>query len=92
MLRRLRGRRESILAQGLERFYEFRTTANPAAAHGQRNWSIYDRDSGVRAAARARRRRRARSVLLQIDGLHCAACAWLIESASHASMASARST
>ncbi|HVN43801.1 MAG TPA: heavy metal translocating P-type ATPase [Steroidobacteraceae bacterium] len=67
-----------ILAQGLERFYEFRQppTARPATA--ERNWSIFDRAAALRRYSHELASGE-RELTLQIEGLHCAACAWLIE-------------
>ena len=67
-----------ILSQGLARYYDFRQTAAPAAAPGMRDWSAFDRESAQRRYSHERTDGE-REVSLQIEGLHCAACAWLIE-------------
>jgi len=67
-----------ILAQGLGRFYEFR---QPPAAHpvaALRNWSIFDRAAALRRYTHELPGGE-RELSVQIEGLHCAACAWLIE-------------
>jgi len=66
-----------ILAQGLGRYYEFREAPStpPAAA---RNWSIFDREAALRRYTHERTGGE-RDASLQIEGLHCVACAWLIE-------------
>jgi P-type Cu2+ transporter len=68
-----------ILAQGLERYYTFRVAAEQAPRYEQRNWSIYDRDQALRRYTHAREDGE-RELSLQIDGMHCAACAWLLDS------------
>ena len=67
-----------ILAQGLERYYAFRTVADPTPRYGQRNWSIYDRDRALRTYTHVCEDGD-RELSLQIDGMHCAACAWLLD-------------
>ena len=67
-----------IVAQGLERFYEFRTVADEAPRYGGRNWPVYDREKALRRYTHLRRDGE-RELSLQIEGMHCAACAWLIE-------------
>ncbi len=67
-----------ILAQGLGRFYEFRTGTAAAAADPGHDWSGFDRDAALRRYTHARADGE-RELSVQIDGLHCAACAWLIE-------------
>jgi len=66
-----------ILAQGLERYYAFRTASDQAPRYEQRNWSIYDRDRALRSYTHVREDGE-RELSLQIDGMHCAACAWLL--------------
>jgi len=70
---------ELILAQGLERYYTFRTAADQAPRYTQRNWSIYDRDQALRSYTHVREDGQ-RELSLQIEGMHCAACAWLLDS------------
>src|ERR1035441_185582 len=67
-----------ILAQGLERYYSFRTASDQAPRFEQRNWSIYDRDQALRSYTHLREDGE-RELSLQIDGMHCAACAWLLD-------------
>ncbi len=67
-----------ILAQGLERYYSFRTASDQAPRYQQRNWSIYDRDQALRSYTHVREDGE-RELSLQIDGMHCAACAWLLD-------------
>ena len=67
-----------IFEQGLERFYQFRTAAPQAPDAERRDWHIYDRATAQRRYTHERRDGM-REVSLQIDGIHCAACAWLIE-------------
>lgn len=67
-----------ILAQGLERYYAFRTASEHAPRYEQRNWSIYDRDQASRNYTHLREDGE-RDLSLQIDGMHCAACAWLLD-------------
>ncbi|MBV8404690.1 MAG: cadmium-translocating P-type ATPase [Gammaproteobacteria bacterium] len=68
-----------ILSQGLERFYEFRQPPATPRAAAQRNWSIFDRAAALRRYTHELAGGE-RELSLQIEGLHCAACAWLIES------------
>jgi len=68
-----------IFAQGLERYYSFRTASDQAPRYEQRNWSIYDRDRALRSYTHVREDGE-RELSLQIDGMHCAACAWLLDS------------
>jgi Cu2+-exporting ATPase len=67
-----------IYGQGLERFYQFRTAAQQAPDDARRDWHIFDREQAQRRYTHVRRDRM-REASLQIDGIHCAACAWLIE-------------
>ena len=67
-----------ILSQGLERYYSFRTAADQAPRYEQRNWSVYDRDQAMRRYTHECESGE-RELSLQIDGMHCAACAWLLE-------------
>ena len=68
----------AILAQGLGRFYQFRNPPLTAPVPAGRDWTVFDR-----AAALARythvRADGSRELGVQLDGLHCAACVWLIE-------------
>jgi Cu2+-exporting ATPase len=67
-----------IFAQGLERYYAFRSASDRAPRYAQRNWSIYDRDRALRSYTHVREDGE-RELSLQIDGMHCAACAWLLD-------------
>jgi P-type Cu2+ transporter len=67
-----------ILAQGLGRYYTFRTTSDRAPRFEQRNWSIYDREQALRSYTHVREDGE-RELSLLIDGMHCAACAWLLD-------------
>ncbi len=67
-----------ILAQGLGRYYTFRTASEQAPRYEQRNWSIYDRDRALRSYTHLREDGE-RELSLQIEGMHCAACAWLLD-------------
>jgi P-type Cu2+ transporter len=67
-----------IIAQGLGRFYQFRAGANAAPAAGERNWSVFDRETALRRYTHLRADGE-RELALRIDGLHCAACAWLVQ-------------
>ena len=70
-----------ILSQGLERYYEFRTPAPlpPGLILQVREWQAFDREAALRRYTHLRADG-SREVSLRIGGLHCAACAWLIES------------
>jgi len=67
-----------ILAQGLGRYYEFRELPALKASGASHDWSAFDREAALRRYTHARVDG-AREVSLQLEGLHCAACAWLIE-------------
>jgi P-type Cu2+ transporter len=67
-----------IFAQGLERYYSFRSASEQAPRYEPRNWSIYDRDRALRSYTHGREDGE-RELSLQIDGMHCAACAWLLD-------------
>jgi Cu2+-exporting ATPase len=67
-----------ILSQGLERYYAFRTASDQPPRYEQRNWSIYDRDRALRSYTHVREDGE-RELSLKIDGMHCAACAWLLD-------------
>jgi Cu2+-exporting ATPase len=66
-----------VLSQGLSRFYAFRTAGAPVA-EGSRDWSSFDREAALRRYTHDLRDGQ-REISLQLEGLHCAACAWLIE-------------
>ncbi len=70
---------EFIAAQGLDRFYQFRETPVSKPLRDQGEWQVFDRASALRRFTH----RRADGTLelgVQLEGLHCAACVWLIES------------
>ncbi|HXY96888.1 MAG TPA: heavy metal translocating P-type ATPase [Steroidobacteraceae bacterium] len=67
-----------ILSQGLERFYEFRELPGEPVAGGMHNWAAFDREAALRRYTHECAGGE-RELSLQIEGLHCAACAWLIE-------------
>jgi Cu2+-exporting ATPase len=67
-----------ILSQGLGRFYQFRSATAVPPAEGPRNWLVFDREAALRRYTHLRSDGE-RELSLQIGGLHCAACAWLIE-------------
>ena len=66
-----------ILEQGLERFYQYRAPGAPPAAV-ERDWDVYDRAQQLRRYTQLQADGR-REVGIHLDGLHCAACVWLIE-------------
>ncbi|HXW75475.1 MAG TPA: heavy metal translocating P-type ATPase metal-binding domain-containing protein [Steroidobacteraceae bacterium] len=68
-----------ILSQGLGRYYEFRESPGPRAPGDTRDWRVFDREASLRRYTHERADGE-REASLQIEGLHCAACAWLIES------------
>jgi Cu2+-exporting ATPase len=70
-----------ILSQGLERYYRFRSAAPGAALDedARHHWAVYDREAALRRYTHLRPDGQ-RELSLQIEGMHCAACAWLIES------------
>ena len=69
---------EYILSQGLGRFYQFRRTPVSPPLPVERDWSAFDRPAALtrytHAAADG-----SRELGAQLEGLHCAACVWLIE-------------
>jgi len=67
-----------ILSQGLGRFYEFRELSGEPVAGGTHNWAAFDREAALRRYTHECAGGE-RELSLQIEGLHCAACAWLIE-------------
>ena len=68
-----------VLSQGLGRYYEFRSGQGSRPASTQRDWTVFDREAALRTYTHLAPTDGCRSVSLQLDGLHCAACAWLIE-------------
>lgn len=66
-----------VLSEGLGRYYEFRTASAPPSPD-ERNWSIYDREQAQRRYTHSCADG-TRELSVQIEGMHCAACAWLIE-------------
>jgi Cu2+-exporting ATPase len=67
-----------ILSQGLGRFYEFRESSAARPAGAVRSWSVFDREAALRRYTHELPGGE-RELSVQIEGLHCAACAWLIE-------------
>jgi P-type Cu2+ transporter len=67
-----------ILAQGLGRYYQFREPAHSPPADQLRDWLIYDRSAALGRYTHLRADG-TREVTVQLEGLHCAACVWLIE-------------
>lgn len=67
-----------ILSQGLGRYYQFREPAHSPPADELRDWLIYDRSAALSRYTHLRADG-AREVAAQLEGLHCAACVWLIE-------------
>ena len=70
-----------IHSAGLGRYYRFRTAAarriDPAAAEARAAWSAVDGREALWGRASADGNR---ELLLQTEGIRCAACAWLIRS------------
>ena len=72
----------TIHAAGLDAFYERRTTdaeAPPVAADARDEWSHWDEAVEQAGLVRAGEGGR-REVSLLLEGIHCGACVWLIES------------
>jgi Cu2+-exporting ATPase len=67
-----------ILSQGLERFYAFRQPPTAPPATAARDWAIFDRAAALRRYTHELPGGE-RELSLQLEGLRCAACAWLIE-------------
>ncbi len=67
-----------IMAQGLERYYQFRDAPLKSPREETHNWTIYDRDAALHRYTH-RDESGERDALVQVEGMHCAACAWLIE-------------
>lgn len=69
-----------ILAEGLGRYYQFRSApaGQPPRPSG-RHWQTFDRAAALRRYTHERPDG-TRELSLRIEGLHCAACGWLIES------------
>ncbi len=67
-----------ILSQGLGRFYEFRQPPAAQPPGEMRNWSSFDRAAALRRYTHELEGGE-RELSVRIEGLHCAACAWLIE-------------
>ncbi len=67
-----------ILSQGLGRFYDFREPPAARPSGSGRNWSIFDRAAALRRYTHELPGGE-RELSLQLEGLHCPACAWLIE-------------
>jgi Cu2+-exporting ATPase len=72
---------ELIAAEGLARFYDFRTAPAPKAVErnqAERSWSVCDRPEVARRLVRSVGPN-AREFRFRIDGVNCAACTWLID-------------
>jgi Cu2+-exporting ATPase len=67
-----------ILSQGLARYYQFRLPIDPVSGDARLNWSVFDREAALRRYTHLRADGE-RELSLHIEGMHCAACAWLIE-------------
>jgi len=67
-----------ILSQGLGRYYQFREPAHRPPTGELRDWLTYDRSAAL-ARYTHLRADGTREVAMQLEGLHCAACVWLIE-------------
>jgi Cu2+-exporting ATPase len=69
-----------IIAQGLERYYQFRSASESTSLAGRetQQWQAFDRDAALARYTHLRADGE-RELSLRIDDLHCAACAWLIE-------------
>lgn len=66
-----------ILTQGLGRYYDFKSATEPVSHRLQPDWRVFDRASAQRRYTHLRPDGE-RDLSLHIDGLHCAACVWLI--------------
>lgn len=69
---------ELVLGQGLGRYYEFRSGESRTPDPQARDWTVFDREQSLRRYTRLEADG-ARTVSLQLEGLHCTACGWLIE-------------
>src|ERR1700756_797865 len=58
-----------IVAQGLERFYQFREPFALEPPASQRDWSVYDRDAALHRYTHLRSDG-AREVTVQLQGMH----------------------
>ena len=67
-----------VLAQGLGRFYEFRSGEGTTPDASERDWTAFDREASLRRWTHLGADG-SRSVSLQLEGIHCAACSWLID-------------
>lgn len=68
-----------VLSQGLGRFYQFRSGQGLVPDLSHRDWTAFDREAALRRYTHLAAADGYRCVSLQLDGLRCAACAWLIE-------------
>ncbi|MDX1461385.1 MAG: heavy metal translocating P-type ATPase metal-binding domain-containing protein, partial [Xanthomonadales bacterium] len=70
-----------IIEGGLDRYYQFRESLAPRvpldADRRLEAWRAVDRNPALWGVADENGRR---ELLLQVEGIHCAACAWLIRS------------
>jgi P-type Cu2+ transporter len=67
-----------VLSEGLGRFYQFRTGVGGTPDTAPQNWPVFDREASLRRYTHELPGGE-REVSMQLEGLHCAACAWLIE-------------
>ena len=71
-------RRVSFLRRGLGRYYQFREPTHSPPAEEARDWLIYDRSAALDRYTHVCADG-TREATVQLEGLHCAACVWLIE-------------
>jgi len=69
---------ELIASQGLERFYQYRDAAPHSPAAAPSDWSVYERPAAQRRFCHLRPDGSC-EFTVQLEGLRCAACVWLIE-------------
>jgi Cu2+-exporting ATPase len=67
-----------VIAQGLGKFYAFREAPPAAPAPAKRDWTAFDRPAGLARYTHARADG-SRELSVELEGMHCAACVWLIE-------------
>jgi P-type Cu2+ transporter len=67
-----------VIAQGLGKFYAFREAPPAAPAPAGRDWTVFDRPAGLARYTHARPDG-SRELSVELEGMHCAACVWLIE-------------
>lgn len=67
-----------ILSQGLGRYYQFRSPAEPLRDQLHPSWQVFDREAAVRRYSHLNADGE-RELSVYVEGMHCSACAWLIE-------------